>query len=72
MVRFLRRPFMRRLFWGTAISVAVATVAVLGLWWRLSSGPIELDIATPWLKAAIEENFGGKHTVVGRRHPDRA
>ena len=55
---------MRRLFWTTAITVAVATVAVLGLWWRLSNGPIELDIATPWLKAAIEENFGGKHTVV--------
>ena len=28
------------------------------------NGPIELDMATPWLKAAIEENFGGKHTVV--------
>jgi hypothetical protein len=55
---------MRRLFWTTAITVAVATVAVLGLWWRLSSGPIELDIATPWLKAAIEENFGGQHSVV--------
>ena len=55
---------MRRLFWATTASVAVATVLVLGLWWRLSSGPIELDLATPWLKAAIEENFGGKHTVV--------
>ena len=33
------------------------------LWWRLASGPIEFDMATPWLKAAIEENFGGKHTV---------
>lgn len=63
-VRFLRRSFMRRLYWGTAITVALATVAVLGLWWRLSSGPIELDIATPWLKAAIEENFGGTHSVV--------
>jgi hypothetical protein len=41
-----------------------ATLAALGLWWRLSSGPIELDVATPWLKAAIEENFGGNHTVV--------
>ena len=35
-----------------------------GLWWRLSNGPIELDVATPWLKAAIEKNFGGKQTVV--------
>jgi hypothetical protein len=29
----------------------------------LSSGPIELDIATPWLRAAIKENFGGGHEV---------
>jgi len=63
-VRFPRRRFLRRLLWGTAISVALATVVMLGLWWRLSSGPIELDIATPWLKAAIEEKFGGAHTVV--------
>jgi len=63
-VRFLRRPLMRRLYWGTAVTIALATVAVLALWWRLSSGPIELDIATPWLKAAIEENFGGTHSVV--------
>ena len=56
--------FLRRLFWGMAICIVVATVAVLGLWWRLSSGPIELNLATPWLKAAIEENFGGHHSVV--------
>ena len=29
----------------------------------MSSGPIELDIATPFLKAAIEENFGGSQQV---------
>ena len=62
--RFSRQRYVRRLFWGGTIVLAVATVAVLGLWWRLSSGPIGIDIATPWLKAAIEENFGGKHTVV--------
>src|SRR5262245_53466421 len=33
------------------------------LWWRLGSGPIELDVATPWLTAAIEENFGSSHQV---------
>lgn len=54
---------MRRLFWGTGIGLAVVAVAVGGLWWRLGQGPIELDVATPWLKAAIEENFGGTHTV---------
>src|SRR6476619_1358614 len=40
--------------------VLVATVA---LWWRLSSGPIEPDISTPWLTAAIKENFGAGHDV---------
>src|ERR1039458_7588727 len=63
-VTFVRRPWVRRGFWGATLTFAVAAVAIAGLWWRLSSGPIELDIATPWLKAAIEENFGGKHTVV--------
>src|SRR5262245_65725695 len=58
------RPFMRRLLFGAAIFVSLAIVGVLGLWWRLSSGPIEFDLATPWLKAAIEENFGGNHSVV--------
>ena len=47
-------------------------LSVLGLWWRLSSGPIELDLATPWLKAAIEENFGGNHSVDRRRYSARA
>ncbi len=60
---WLRSPFMRRLFWGLAICGALFTIVVLGLWWRLSSGPIALDVATPWLKAAIEENFGGHHSV---------
>src|SRR6266478_7297845 len=38
-------------------------LALFALWWRLSSGPIELDLATPWLTAAIKENFGGGHEV---------
>ncbi|HET7022834.1 MAG TPA: DUF3971 domain-containing protein [Xanthobacteraceae bacterium] len=38
-------------------------LALVALWWRLSSGPIELDIATPWLTAAIKENFGAGHEV---------
>ncbi len=54
---------MRRIFWGAALIFAVVAVAIAGLWWRLTSGPIELDVATPWLKAAIEKNFGGKQTV---------
>src|SRR5262249_48988010 len=38
-------------------------LVLFALWWRLSSGPIELDIATPWLTAAIQENFGPGHEV---------
>src|SRR5581483_5963024 len=60
----LRRRFLRRLLLGTVICAALTVLSVLGLWWRLSSGPIEFDVATPWLKAAIEENFGGNHSVV--------
>ncbi len=61
---FLRRSFVRRSCWGLGIGLTVAGLAVLGLWWRLSNGPIALDVATPWLTAAIEANFGGKQTVV--------
>jgi hypothetical protein len=38
-------------------------IAMGALWWRLGSGPIEFDVATPWLTAAIEENFGSRHQV---------
>ncbi|HLA19921.1 MAG TPA: DUF3971 domain-containing protein, partial [Pseudolabrys sp.] len=33
------------------------------LWWRLASGPIALDVATPWITAAVEQNFGARHKV---------
>jgi hypothetical protein len=43
-----------------------------GLWWRLSSGPIQLDIVTPWLASAIEENFGSsEHVDVGGTQIER-
>ncbi|MEA2945982.1 MAG: hypothetical protein QOI40_1312, partial [Alphaproteobacteria bacterium] len=38
-------------------------LGMVALWWRLSSGPIELDIATPWLTAAIKDNFGEGHQI---------
>jgi len=62
-VALIRRPLVRRAFWAATLTFAVVAIAIAGLWWRLSSGPIELDMATPWLKAAIEQNFGGKQTV---------
>jgi hypothetical protein len=58
-----REPWVRRVLYGAAATFVIVAIAVAGLWWRLASGPIELDVATPWLKAAIEKNFGGKQTV---------
>jgi hypothetical protein len=54
---------VRRTFWSTTLVFAIVAVALAGLWWRLNNGPIELDMATPWLKAAIEKNFGGNQSV---------
>ncbi len=54
---------IRRVGIGVGALAGLLMVACLGLWWRLSSGPIQLDVATPWLAAAIEENFGGVQSV---------
>ncbi|UWU89133.1 AsmA-like C-terminal region-containing protein [Bradyrhizobium sp. CB1015] len=65
--------------WLKRMAVAVATVIVIfvgcfgALWWRLGAGPINLDIATPWLAAAIEDNIGHGNTVeVGGTQIERA
>lgn len=70
--RVLRHRTFRRLFWSFTLASAVIMIAAAGLWWRLNSGPIELDIATPWLKQAIEENFGaGDKVSVGGTQIER-
>lgn len=65
--------------WVIRVAVALAALAAIfvfcftGLWWRLGAGPINLDIATPWLAAAIEENIGHGNTVeVGGTQIERA
>ena len=58
-----RRPWARRLLIGTG-AVAFAAIVSCGIvWWQLGSGPIAVDIATPWLTSAIEEKLGGYHRV---------
>src|SRR5579862_7492389 len=52
---------IRRVGIGSAIVVGVCVLAFATLWWRLANGPIQLDVATPWLASAIEENFGSQH-----------
>ena len=54
---------LRRLAIGGGIVGALVILGCLALLWRLSSGPIQLDVVTPWLASAIEENFGNGHRV---------
>jgi len=65
--------------WVKRLAVVAAALAVIfggcffGLWWRLGAGPINLDIATPWLATAIEENIGHGNTVeIGGTQIERA
>lgn len=60
---FLRRPWLRRSLIGAGAAIAIVCLVFAGLWWRLASGPIEFDVATPWLTAAIEDNFGKNYKV---------
>src|SRR6266436_2911400 len=65
--------------WIRRLAVIIASLLVIlvgcfgGLWWRLGAGPINLEMATPWLAAAIEENIGHGNTVeVGGTQIERA
>jgi Protein of unknown function len=65
--------------WVRRLAVVILALMVIfagcfgTLWWRLGAGPINLDIATPWLAAAIEENIGHGNTVeVGGTQIERA
>src|SRR4051795_7757866 len=65
--------------WLKRVAVVAGALVVIfvgcfgALWWRLGAGPINLDIATPWLAAAIEDNIGHGNTVeVGGTQIERA
>jgi len=65
--------------WVRRFAIAIAALLVIfaggfaGLWFRLGAGPINLDIATPWLVAAIEDNIGHGNTVeIGGTQIERA
>src|SRR6202158_1945723 len=65
--------------WVKRLAVVLAVLVVIfagcfgGLWWRLGAGPINLEMATPWLAAAIEDNIGHGNTVeVGGTQIERA
>ncbi|MBV9564234.1 MAG: AsmA-like C-terminal domain-containing protein [Bradyrhizobium sp.] len=65
--------------WVKRLAVAIAALVVIfgasffGLWWRLGAGPINLDVVTPWLAAAIEDSIGNGNSVeVGGTQIERA
>lgn len=72
-----RRLTGGRWFWRLTVVVASLLVIFAGcfgaLWWRLGAGPINLEMATPWLAAAIADNIGHGNTVeVGGTQIERA
>ncbi|MGJ5207132.1 YhdP family protein [Bradyrhizobium sp. HKCCYLR20261] len=64
---------IKRVVLTLTVLILVLSVGFAGLWWRLGAGPINLDLATPWLAAAIEDNIGHGNTVeVGGTQIERA
>jgi len=57
------RRWLKRLVVTTTVLLVIFGGGFGTLWWRLGAGPINLEIATPWLAAAIEENIGHGNTV---------
>ena len=63
---------IRRVGVGSGVLAGVLMVGFLALWWRLDSGPIQIDAVTPWLASAIEDNFGSReHVEVGGTQIER-
>ncbi|CAL77310.1 conserved hypothetical protein [Bradyrhizobium sp. ORS 278] len=68
-----RGRLVRRCLASLALLVLILAVGFGGLWLRLGAGPISLDLATPWLAAAIADNIGHGNTVeVGGTQIERA
>jgi hypothetical protein len=68
-----RERWVRRLAVVTVLLLVIFAGCFGALWWRLGAGPINLEMATPWLAAAIEENIGHGNTVeVGGTQIERA
>jgi hypothetical protein len=57
------RRLIRQVGIGSGILAGILILGLAGLWWRLSSGPIQLDAFTPWLASAIADNFGSRERV---------
>lgn len=60
---FTGERWVKRLALTLGVFGIIFAIGFGGLWWRLGAGPVNLDMATPWLIAAIEENIGSGNTV---------
>jgi len=70
---FSGERWLRRFVVVAAILIVIFAAGFGGLWLRLGAGPINLDMATPWLAAAIEDNIGPGNTVeIGGTQIERA
>ncbi|MBV8753204.1 MAG: hypothetical protein JO328_10145 [Hyphomicrobiales bacterium] len=52
-----------KIAFALGVAGCLFVIAVSILWLRLASGPLSLDMLTPWLTAAIEERLGGHNRV---------
>ena len=65
--------WIKRLAIIVVVLMAIFAGGFGALWWRLGAGPVNLDMVTPWLAAAIEENIGHDNTVeIGGTQIERA
>lgn len=66
-------PWLKRIAVTLAVVGMVLAAGFAGLWLRLGAGPINLDVGTPWLADAIEQNIGNGNTVeIGGTQIERA
>ncbi|HEY0234083.1 MAG TPA: DUF3971 domain-containing protein, partial [Afipia sp.] len=71
--RLFGATWLRRTVLTLVALIVVSGIGFVGLWLRLGAGPINLDIITPILASAIEQNVGRDHTVeVGGTQIERA
>ena len=59
----MRRPAVRKVAIGLGAGACAFLIAATGLWWRLNSGPISVNLLTPWFAAAVAENLGDHYRV---------
>src|SRR4051794_16699902 len=70
---WINGPRMKRVALVIAVLIVIFAGCFGALWWRLGAGPINVDLITPWLAAAIEENIGNGNSVeIGGTQIERA